>query len=335
MTEQLAAEVAERFRLGPVHGWSDLGGTSTTNLRLQLDGPPVVARVHPSSTSKDRVRAMRMAKDAVARAGVPTATGRPAADGSMAVALGDGRIAEVEAELRWDTPMKTPALLSSGFGALATVHDALRQAPLPQAASQVDQANHVGALDVPAAVAPGIARVRRWADPTLTDYADRAQRHLDVVHGLERELVQGQLVHVVHGDFWDDNVLFRGDELVGVVDFGFMARRPRVDDLALTTWFWLLEPASGPPGPPQVGLVAAWLRSYDAAAEIPLSAGERRALPLSIARQPGWSLGRWISELPEGPARAHAHAAADELAVAETVLRDLELWQDTLERGPA
>jgi Ser/Thr protein kinase RdoA (MazF antagonist) len=34
----------------------------------------------------------------------------------------------------------------------------------------------------------------------------------------------------VHGDFWDDNVYFHGEELVAVTDLDFMGNRPRVDD---------------------------------------------------------------------------------------------------------
>ncbi|ANS78972.1 hypothetical protein SGUI_1576 [Serinicoccus hydrothermalis] len=93
-------------------------------------------------------------------------------------------------------------------------------------------ANHVGALELPAAVARGTDRIHQWADPTLTDYVDRA-------------------------------------------------RRPRVDDLALTAWFWLLEPAAGPPWPQQAGLVAAWYERYDAAAEAATAAHDQRPCDLA------------------------------------------------------
>jgi hypothetical protein len=42
--------------------------------------------------------------------------------------------------------------------------------------------------------------------------------------GLPRQLT--------HGDFWDGNVFFRGEALVFVADFGFLAERARIDDLA-------------------------------------------------------------------------------------------------------
>jgi Ser/Thr protein kinase RdoA (MazF antagonist) len=41
----------------------------------------------------------------------------------------------------------------------------------------------------------------------------------------------GSQEQLVHGDFWDDNVLFAGDEVVLVTDFDFLGLRPPVGDL--------------------------------------------------------------------------------------------------------
>jgi Ser/Thr protein kinase RdoA (MazF antagonist) len=41
---------------------------------------------------------------------------------------------------------------------------------------------------------------------------------------------------LAHGDFWDNNVLFRSGRVVSVTDFDFMGVRPRIDDLALTLY---------------------------------------------------------------------------------------------------
>ena len=54
---------------------------------------------------------------------------------------------------------------------------------------------------------------RRWSQPP--NETSRADRQL------------------VHGDFWDDNGLFREGRIVLVTDLDFMGVRPRVDDLAL------------------------------------------------------------------------------------------------------
>ena len=131
-----------------------------------------------------------------------------------------------------------------------------------------------------------------------------------------------------HGDFWDDNVRFRGGDVVLIADFGFMGRRPRVDDLALTLYFTLWDlVGSGHPDPLEVlaGLVAA----YDRGTTRPLSAGERRALPFAIARQPLWSLGVWAAELDDaGTVAAHLEGHEIALAIAHDILRSVDCWTD-------
>ena len=42
---------------------------------------------------------------------------------------------------------------------------------------------------------------------------------------------------LVHGDFWDNNVKFSGDDVAGILDLDFMEERPRIDDLALTLYY--------------------------------------------------------------------------------------------------
>jgi homoserine kinase type II len=166
----------------------------------------------------------------------------------------------------------------------------------------------------------------------LSEFADQVVRHVDVVTAAEEPLRDQQLCQVVHGDFWDNNVLFADGLLVAVLDFDFMAERPRVDDLALAMWFFLLEPAKGLPGEVERAQLRAFVDAYDDAAAVSLSPEERTALPLAIARQPAWSVGRWVVELDEDDAVRHARDAAAELPVAQAIIEDLPLWQRAL--GP-
>ena len=54
------------------------------------------------------------------------------------------------------------------------------------------------------------------------------------------------------------------------------------------------------------------------------------ALPFAVARQPAWSIGRWVPTLEEPDAKRHALDAAAEFPVAKAVLEDFKLWQDAL-----
>jgi Ser/Thr protein kinase RdoA (MazF antagonist) len=119
-------------------------------------------------------------------------------------------------------------------------------------------------------------------------------------------------------------VLFRGGELVLVADFGFMNRRPRVDDLALTLYFTLWElDSAGVNNPADV--LARLLDAYDRAAQQQLSDPEREALPLALARQPLWSIGVWAAQLDDPEeVQAHLHGHENALRLAERVLIDLD-----------
>lgn len=93
-----------------------------------------------------------------------------------------------------------------------------------------------------------------------------------------------------HGDFGVGNVLVRGDAVVAVLDFDFMAYRERVFDLVYTA-FWTLFRFSlaarlGAPTADDVARVAGLMRSYRAEGSIPLAEREVRALPSEMARVP-------------------------------------------------
>ncbi|MFC7619190.1 phosphotransferase enzyme family protein [Microlunatus sp. GCM10028923] len=327
----LVAEIAERYGLERPTGWSDLGGSWTTNLKLTFrERAALVARIHGAYTSPDRLTAVQAARIAVADAGLPAIRPLDTPSGPSFVRLGNGRLAELEPFVDWNQRMKTGPLLEAGFGVLARLHDALRDASIPAAGETATAANHLHSEVALEASRRGADRIRGWRDTVLTGLADRAVRHLEAVDRAEQPLRAGQLTQLVHGDFWDNNVLFHDGRLAAVLDFDFMAVRPRIDDLALTVYFVLLEPGRALPTAEDRAQVRRYLDAYDAAASIRLSAEERAMLPLAVARQPAWSLGRWAVDLDDHDARQHVNHVVGELPVAQAVLAELPAWQDAL-----
>jgi Ser/Thr protein kinase RdoA (MazF antagonist) len=319
---RLVEQLAKEYGIA-VGGWRQLTSGWTTNLYVD---PGFVVRLHPTDTNPARLGAMQAARRAVREAGIPAVPPLSTPDGRSFVTLPDGRLAEVERFVEWDGRMNTAARLETGFGLLARTHDALRTAALPAAAQIAPRANHIAAAEEAAATHRGADRIRSWGDPVLSAFADAVTAHIDAVAAAEDPNLPAQ---VVHGDFWDDNVLFRGADPVAVLDFDFMAERPRIDDLALTAYFYLLEPTVSVDAASRRQLCR-FVDAYDAAAAIPLSATERAALPLAIARQPAWSVGRWVVKLPEPAAIDHATSIIAELPVAQAILADLPAWQAAL-----
>ena len=340
-TQSLVDQITDRHGLVRTSEWSDVGGSWTTNLRLGSLGRgdlglggDLLARVHPSSTTADRVLAEQAVRGVLAAAGLPTVV--PITDDhGETVLIVNGSVVEVEPFVTWTERMNTADRLEQGAALLARVHDVLRTAELPAAAYTVEQANHIAAADAVAATSAGAVRLRRSGAPELAAFADEIEAHVAAVAAAEAAYAEEQVVQVVHGDFWDNNVLFgpRGD-VVALIDFGFMAQRPRIDDLALTVWFWLLQPGAGLPGPAAMATVARWLDAYDAHTDRPLSAAERASLPLAVARQPAWSVGGWVLHNDEADAYRHARECVAEQPVAAAVLRDLDRWQQALTARP-
>jgi homoserine kinase type II len=92
---------------------------------------------------------------------------------------------------------------------------------------------------------------------------------------LDTHWPQGLPESVIHADFFPDNVLMRGDDVTGVIDFYFSCRDMTVYDLAVTHGAWCFS-ADG--SNHLAGIASALAKGY--VGTRPLSAAEREALPV-------------------------------------------------------
>jgi homoserine kinase type II len=305
----------------------DLGGSSNLNVRAGGDEPHVV-RVYRPHVTPARLHEIHRVRHHLGAAGIPcdgllrTRDGRPWIDV-------DNRLVEVERFVEHDARMDTWERLAAGLRTLGAMHDALANFAVGEAARSPRFANYIsadGALD---ATLQGARRLRRASQSTAArEVAENAGQLARDLSGAEREYAPGLPSCLGHGDFWDNNVFFRGSELVFVTDFDYMGYRPRIDDLALTLYFTCLEFYEDPVSDAQLERLAALLAAYDDGTEDPLSAAERRALPLAMARQALWSIGGWVVWLDdEQAALRHAESAAREVQWSLSLVRDLDRWQ--------
>lgn len=323
LTPALAAAVQAAWGVD-LRSARPLGGSTSLNVLAGSRADPAVVRVHRAHVTADRVEALQLAREVAAAAGVPTASPVRGRSGERQVRVGP-TVVEVERFVESDGRMATTARITQAMPMLARLHDALRSAHLPDAADDARFTNHIPADQVVTMTSRGTERMRRLdvAQQPMADRADRLARELS-----EADLGPAPADQWCHGDFWDDNVLFRGDELVLVADYGFMNRRPRIDDLALTLYFTACDlDVTGDPA----DVLARVVDTYDRAAEQPLSDAERAALPLALARQPLWSIGVWAAQLDDPQeVRSHLHDHEPALRFAEQVLADLDRWHRAL-----
>ena len=310
----------------------ELGGSTGLNLLARVAGRDAVVRVHRAHVTAARVEALQRARMHLADGGVPVAQPVTGRGGALHVTVDSGPVViEVEEFVPSDNKMDSLARIRRGMPTLARLHDSLNRATLPEAAADAGFANYLSAAEAAAATLAGAQRMRSLDSglSTLADTAAQLALDLDAATG---PTFDDLTLQWCHGDYWDNNVLFVGNDVVLVADFGFMNLRPRVDDLALTLYFTLWELVASSHDDP-LRAISGLVSAYDSGTHQPLSEAEREALPLAVARQPLWSIGVWAAHLDD-PNTVAAHLSGHELAISigREILNTRDRWRAALRR---
>jgi Ser/Thr protein kinase RdoA (MazF antagonist) len=102
---------------------------------------------------------------------------------------------------------------------------------------------------------------------------------------LEQPMLESFRFQHVHGDFWDNNVLFNDeDEITAVLDLDFSGWRPRTDDIALVLYYATATPDRKTVDPDHLHWLRRCVEAYDSSLDDPLTPHERGLLPLALAR---------------------------------------------------
>jgi Ser/Thr protein kinase RdoA (MazF antagonist) len=325
----LLQAIWEHYGLSPFGKGVDLGGSSSLNLLVGDGHRLCVARVHRPHVTPERLGAIHRARRVLLAGGVPCAPMVPTRLGEPWVIV-RGRLVEVEAYADHDGVMDSWRRLEAGMALLARTHGLLRHLQAGEVGRRPLFANHIEPADVEAWTRRGTERIRGWGPTTAeSGLADAAERLAGLVTEAEAGLVDQLPRQLVHGDFWDSNVLFRDDRPVLLGDFDFMGERARVDDLALTLHCASSDLGAHAGPAEDLTRLRRLVARYDAGLGRPLGAAERAALPLAMARQALSSIGNWVARLDdEATARRHAADAGPEVRASLGIVADLDRWQD-------
>ncbi|GAA5028458.1 phosphotransferase enzyme family protein [Actinopolymorpha pittospori] len=328
-TSELIDVLRVGYGLG-VRKVADLGGVNL-NVLVDAEDGRYVARAYLRYVTPDRLTAIQDVRRSLTAAGVPCPRHLPTRDGAGWTILGESLV-EVERFVDHDGYMKTSERLRQGLPLLGRLHSVTRTLEVSAAGRASRYANHIQPEDALAATTRATTRIRGWAPtPAERGVADLADELAALVSAGERDLWPKLPRQLVHGDFWDNNVFFRGDQVVMVADFDFMGERARVDDLALTLYFADLAPPLLDIDA-RAGNLRALVDAYETGLDAPLTAAERAALPWALARQPLWEIGGWIGTLAEEEkAREYVAEMPTALGRALQIARRPDLWSAVFE----
>jgi homoserine kinase type II len=327
LTPELMDAVRERYGLSWDGEPRDCGGVNL-NVHLPAGDGGHVVRVYAPWTSSDRVAAIQAVRRSLIDAGLPFVRPVDTLSGGGFFAF-DGRVVEVEPFCAGEN--MTIDQLPVGAQTLAHVHDALRTIDGGPHAREAANPNHVSAEIALAWTVQGAEAIRheRVSDDELRT-ADAAEELAHALRPLELELAGGLARQLVHGDFWDNNVLFRDGEVAVLLDLDFMGERPRVDDLALTLYYTNSTLAMDGRDDERLPVSAAIARAYLAATQQPLAGAECDALPLALARTVLCFIGMVPLITSEASRRRHVRLSAPDVAWSLDVVRNLDRWRSAL-----
>nr|WP_238345707.1 phosphotransferase [Actinopolymorpha cephalotaxi] len=310
-------------------GIRDLGGSSNLNLLAGRAGRPVVVRVYLPWVDSVRLTDLQRIRGLLREAGVPTPRLLPTANGRPWTSLG-GRLVEVEEYVEHDAEMDTWTHLNAGMPTLGRIHSVLDGVDAAPVTRYPGFANAVEAADARAVAARGIARIRSW-DDISADVARMCEEAEEIAEFVVTAEAAAPPTHrqLVHGDFWDNNVLFRSGRVAAVLDLDFLGHRPRVDDLALTLFF--TDQTILPVEVDQIPLLRGLVDHYDRGLDHPLTPEERAAVPAALARQQLWGFGH-VSKLDEKRAKSLVDVMVGEVRRTLRIARDLPGWRAALAR---
>ncbi|HEY8172080.1 MAG TPA: phosphotransferase [Dehalococcoidia bacterium] len=306
--------------------FEDLGGSSNLNLLVEHGSLRFVVRVYRPWTTASRLADMQLVRRELARRDVPTTEPVETRRGETWIVVRD-RLVEVEPYIQHDSKMDSWQRIKAALPLLGRAHTLMQALEVSQDGSIAPAANHVEAADVVAWTLRGTSRIRSWeaspAELRLADASDELAKLLDSAEKRRPPLAR----QLVHGDFWDNNVLFHGDRVVLVGDFDFMGVRPRIDDLALVLYYTNSTFWEDPLSDSRMRALRDLVDAYDDGLTDHLTAVERSALPLALARTPLCFVGMLASiDTPAGARRLAAEITPD-VAWALAIARDLDRWQ--------
>lgn len=305
----------------------DLGGSRNLNLLINTKEKRYVVRVYRSWITAERLVDIQLVRSLLRSGGVPSSVVVPTLAGTPWT-MREGCLIEMEEYVESNATMNSWERLAVGMPVLARTHNLLKKINVSASGKHPVIANHIAPKETLTWTMRAVSRIQQWG-PTVQEarFASAALDLADRLRMIESEFVNQLPQQLVHGDFWDNNVLFRSGKIVLITDLDFMGERARIDDLALTLYYTNSTFSEDSLSDDRIQRLSGLVDAYDSCLDEPLTAVERLALPLAIARTPLFMM-RYLAlmETKELAVKPISETLPD-LEWALHILVDLAHWQ--------
>jgi Ser/Thr protein kinase RdoA (MazF antagonist) len=326
VSARLFAALRKHYGIDTDESAVDLGGSSNLNLLVHDQGKSFVVRVYRPWITPARVHDMQLVRQRMAEGGVPTTLPIRTLTGESWIIV-DNRVVEIEPYVEYDAQMDSWERLEAGLPMLGRIHNLLRGLDLSADGRNAPASNNIEPTDLLTGTRRGIDRIQQWgAAPGEIKLARDSEELARLVEQAQRDFT-GLSQQLVHGDYWDNNVLFNDEQIVLIADLDFMGERARIDDLALTLYYTNSTYADDQTSDDRIHRLLKLVNAYDSGLDDPLTSVERAALPVALMRAPLAFIAMIAVVDSEQEGHGLAAGMTRDIAWALAIARDLERWQ--------
>ena len=338
LTKDLIALLNDEYGFDKSAGYADIGGSSSLNLCVETNQAQYVVRVYRPYVTSARLNDILRVRAILSDNDIPFAKTFQTLNGQNWIEW-NGRLVEAEYYVKHDGIMDTLERLKYAlplFGRMTSVLDRIENTSADGRNPLF--ANHIYFERITEMTEKGCARVLAWNPAEHErEIAYMSKKLAEKVTQAGEKIFAELPRQLAHGDFWDNNVLFNGDDIILVTDLDFMGERRRIEDIALTLYFVHISEGyckNDAISAERAIELKQLLELYESGLNIRLSETEKTALPIAVALQALWGIGGWVALLDdERAAQNHASGMMWELERCSYIMDNLNEWQSMFNKS--
>ncbi|MEM8530136.1 MAG: phosphotransferase [Chloroflexota bacterium] len=325
-SSHLFTMLTETYNIGTLTTTHDLGGTYNLNVALHTLTGQYVARVYRPWVTKDRLQAVHRLKNELITHNIPVVLPYPTHTGTTYTTFED-RLVEVEPLLRIDQMNESLPSYLQAATMLGQLHNVLLQAGDDTTIPDPCIANYASPEQIKDWILHVDEQLQYTTHSRLSEARTICSNALTLLEEVCRWWDRYRAIlprQLIHGDYGLGNIAFREGNIIGLLDFDFVARRERVFELAYTTFWMIYRLQLERSVHTMWDHVEQFVTHYEQTSSVPLTDEEWMSLPVEMVRVPLY----WLAEVAflSNPADEEVVRYARHIALAQQICNEQDVW---------